>query len=403
MHSREFYRMLAVMLALTGAAAIGQGLAWGVPGIVVALLLGGALTALAAGYTLRRYRRIAQLSEYMAQVYTGGQPPRLSGQTPGELSALQDDLYKITSILQQQASALKADKRFLADSLSDIAHQLRTPLSAILLQCDFLREELPPGEAMEGLAQIETQADRIRWLVESLLRLSRLDAGVVPFEKRELPARQVIQRAAGGLAGLYLKRNVELQVDCPEQLACVCDLEWTAEALANLLKNAAEHTPAGGTVRVEYSPQALYYEFRVQNTGPQMVVAGASDTPLPNGIRQKGAEDDRFTLVLVTSRSAFEASGISFAQGEVRSYAVYWDADDGRAVTKVVAPVLAGCGLTYEIQDYIPTGQTVLLGSGVRILLTPVVCVGAVSALALLVLLRMLRRFSILEGLAQRD
>lgn len=245
----------------------------------------------------------------------------------------------------------------------------------------------------------------------------------------------------------------------------------------------------------ELGEETLLWSF----AGPQMVVAGASDAPLPNGIRQKGAEDDRFTLVLVTSRSAFEASGISFAQGEVRSYAVYWDADDGRAVTKVVAPVLAGCGLTYEIQDYTPTGQTVLLGSGVRILLTvfcggfaavvlltsaanilstvsssmlqrrrelslllsagmsrrqlarmlaweclgygvrgilwgfpagvvlawfladrmlgiplssalspaalltPVVCVGAVSALALLVSLRMLRRFSILEGLAQRD
>lgn len=268
MHSREFYRMLAVMLALTAAAAIGQSLVWGVPGMVVALLLGGALTALAAVYTLRRYRRIGQLSEYLAQVYTGGQPPRLSGQTPGELSALQDDLYKITSILQQQAAALEADKRFLADSLSDIAHQLRTPLSAILLQCDFLREELPPGEAEEGLAQIETQTGRIRWLVEALLRLSRLDAGVVPFEKKEHPARQVLQRAAGGLAEFYLKRGVELQADCPEGLFCVCDLEWTAEALANLFKNAAEHTPPGGRVRVECSCQALYFEFRVQNEGP---------------------------------------------------------------------------------------------------------------------------------------
>lgn len=267
MHSKEFYRMLAVMLALTAAAAIGQSLVWGVPGMVAALLLGGALTALAAVYTLRRYRRIGQLSEYLAQVYTGGQPPRLSGQTPGELSALQDDLYKITSILQQQAAALEADKRFLADSLSDIAHQLRTPLSAILLQCDFLREELPPGEAEEGLAQIETQTGRIRWLVEALLRLSRLDAGVVPFEKKEYPARQVLQRAAGGLAELYLKRGVELQADCPEGLFCVCDLEWTAEALANLLKNAAEHTPPGGRVQVECSRQALYFEFRVQNEG----------------------------------------------------------------------------------------------------------------------------------------
>lgn len=259
--------MLAVMLALTAAAAIGQSLVWGVPGMVAALLLGGALTALAVVYTLRRYRRIGQLSEYLAQVYTGGQPPRLSGQTPGELSALQDDLYKITSILQQQAAALEADKRFLADSLSDIAHQLRTPLSAILLQCDFLREELPPGEAEEGLAQIETQTGRIRWLVEALLRLSRLDAGVVPFEKKEHPARQVLQRAAGGLAEFYLKRGVELQADCPEGLFCVCDLEWTAEALANLLKNAAEHTPPGGRVQVEYSRQALYFEFRVQNEG----------------------------------------------------------------------------------------------------------------------------------------
>ena len=267
MHSMEFYRMLAVMLALTAAAAIGQSLVWGVPGMVAALLLGGALTALAVVYTLRRYRRIGQLSEYLAQVYTGGQPPRLSGQTPGELSALQDDLYKITSILQQQAAALEADKRFLADSLSDIAHQLRTPLSAILLQCDFLREELPPGEAEEGLAQIETQTGRIRWLVEALLRLSRLDAGVVPFEKKEHPARQVLQRAAGGLAEFYLKRGVELQADCPEGLFCVCDLEWTAEALANLLKNAAEHTPPGGRVQVEYSRQALYFEFRVQNEG----------------------------------------------------------------------------------------------------------------------------------------
>lgn len=267
MHSREFYRMLAVMLALTAAAVVGQGIAWGVPGAAAALLLGGVLTALAAVYTLRRYRRIGQLSEYLAQVYTGGQPPRLSGQTPGELSALQDDLYKITSILQQQAAALEADKRFLADSLSDIAHQLRTPLSAILLQCDFLREELPPGEAEEGLDQIEIQTGRIRWLVEALLRLSRLDAGVVPFEKKEHPARQVLQRAAGGLAELYLKRGVELHVDCPEELFCVCDLEWTAEALANLLKNAAEHTLPGGRVQVDCSCQALYFEFRVQNEG----------------------------------------------------------------------------------------------------------------------------------------
>ena len=250
----------------------------------------------------------------------------------------------------------------------------------------------------------------------------------------------------------------------------------------------------------DLSPEELGEETLVWKFGgPQITVAGTSDTPLPNRIRQKGAEDDRLTLVLVTSRSAFEASGISFGQGEIRSYAVYWDVEDGRAITRAIEPILAQSGLRYEIQDFTPTGQTVLLGSGVRILLTvfcggfaavvlltsaanilstvssgmlqrrrelslllsagmsrrqltrmlaleclgysirgilwgipagfvltwlladqilgipllsslspaalltPVICVGAVSALALLVSLRMLRRFSILEGLAQRD
>lgn len=250
----------------------------------------------------------------------------------------------------------------------------------------------------------------------------------------------------------------------------------------------------------DISPQKLGEETLVWKfSGPQMVVAGTSDAPLPNGIRQDPSEENRLVLALVTSRSAFEASGISFGKGEIRSYTVYWDVRDGQEITRAVEPILAGCGLGYTIQDFTPTGHTYLVGNGVRILLTvfcggfaavvlltstanilstvssgmlqrrrelslllsagmsrrqmtrmlaweclgygirgmvwgvpaglalawlltdrvldipllrslspaalltPVVCVGAVSALALLVSLRMLRRFSILEGLSQRD
>lgn len=250
----------------------------------------------------------------------------------------------------------------------------------------------------------------------------------------------------------------------------------------------------------DISPQKLGEETLVWKfSGPQMVVAGTSDAPLPNGIRQDPSEENRLVLALVTSRSAFEASGISFGKGEIRSYTVYWDVRDGQEITRAVEPILAGCGLGYTIQDFTPTGHTYLVGNGVRILLTvfcggfaavvlltstanilstvssgmlqrrrelslllsagmsrrqmtrmlaweclgygirgmvwgvpaglalawlltdrvldipllrslspaalltPVVCVGAVSALALLVSLRMLRRFSILEGLSLRE
>ena len=250
----------------------------------------------------------------------------------------------------------------------------------------------------------------------------------------------------------------------------------------------------------DISPEKLGEETLLWKfSGPQIVVSGSSDSPLPNGIKQDAQEENRLVLVLVTSRSAFEASGISFGKGEIRSYTVYWDTRDGQKITREVEPILAGCGLGYMIQDFTPTGHTYLIGNGVRILLTvfcggfaavvlltstanilstvssgmlqrrrelslllsagmsrrqltrmlaweclgygirgllwgipaglllawlvtevlmtlplssalspaalltPVVCVGAVSALALLVSLRMLRRFSILEGLAQRD
>ncbi len=250
----------------------------------------------------------------------------------------------------------------------------------------------------------------------------------------------------------------------------------------------------------DISPKKLGEETLVWNfSGPQIVVAGTSDAPLPNGIKQDPSEENRLVLALVTSRSAFEASGISFGKGEIRSYAVYWDVRDGQEITRSVEPILAGCGLGYTIQDFTPTGHTYLVGNGVRILLTvfcggfaavvlltstanilstvssgmlqrrrelslllsagmsrrqmtrmlaweclgygvrgllwgipaglllawlvtevlmtlplssalspaalltPVICVGAVSALALLVSLRMLRRFSILEGLSLRE
>ena len=188
MHSREFYRMLAAMLALTAAAAIGQGLAWGVPGAATALVLGGALAALAALYTLRRYRRIGQLSEYLAQVYTGGQPPRLSGQTPGELSALQDDLYKITSILQQQAAALEADKRFLADSLSDIAHQLRTrPFPPFCCNATFCGRSCRPGTRRKALPRSRRRRTASAGWWKRCCAFPGWTRGWCPLKRRSIP------------------------------------------------------------------------------------------------------------------------------------------------------------------------------------------------------------------------
>lgn len=268
MHSREVWGLTAGMLGITAAAGLAGLWLWGAGAAALLWLLGGLLTALAAAFTLWRYRQIGALCRYLAGVYAGGEAVDIRDQRPGELGALKDDLYKITTVLRRQAADLQRQKAFLSETLENIAHQLKTPLAAIQLQTE-LWQSPGTGQAQRArcAAEAARQVERMDWLVKSLLKLSRLEADAVPFERRELPAAEVIRRAARGLLPLLGRRQVELAVHCPQDDLCRCDPAWTAEALTNLIKNCAEHTPPGGRVSVHFAATVLFDEFRVEDTG----------------------------------------------------------------------------------------------------------------------------------------
>lgn len=276
MYSRETWTMAAKMLCLTLAAAVAGGLLCGIGAVLLCAGLGLALTGIAVGGALARLREVAQLSDYLAAVYAGGQTADIRDQRPGELSRLKDDLYKVTTILRQQAAQLEQDKRFLSDTLGNIAHQLKTPLCAILLQTE-LWESGTGSMRDECASQIQQQALRMQWLVQQLLRLSRLDAGVVEFVRQTQSARQLIERAAEGVEPLFRRRQVQLEIRCGDEETCSCDGEWTAQALLNLLQNAAEHTPAGGMVRVVFAASPLDVSFVVEDEG-----GGIPENELPH-------------------------------------------------------------------------------------------------------------------------
>lgn len=272
MRSREAKMFLtslaAAALALTvfGALAVGAGAA------LFAAACGAVCLALSALFCVRRAREIDRLSEYLASVYTGGEILDIRTQREGELNALRDDIYKITTILGEQKAALEADKRLLADFLGDVAHQLKTPLSAIVLQTEVWEDAAVPEEEKTACArQVAEAAERMRWLVEQLLKLCRLDAAVVRFERRETKAEELMSAAARAVAPLCEQRGVTLA--CEGEAFCLCDASWTAEALTNLVKNAAEHTEPGGTVTLSCAQNALYTEFAVENDG----------APIPDG------------------------------------------------------------------------------------------------------------------------
>ena len=159
------------------------------------------------------------------------------------------------------AEDLSRERNALADSLADISHQLKTPLTSLALMTSLVRGALvEDGSHEQELARLRTMErleDRVEWLVSSLLKLARIDAGVVTFARTRVDAALLVERAAEPLAVAFDLADVTLERDVAPGSGFEGDLSWTAEALENVLKNCLEHTPAGGRGRVSCSEGAL--------------------------------------------------------------------------------------------------------------------------------------------------
>ena len=236
MRNREVGCFAAALLGASAAASLLAAALWGVWAALFCLAACLLLCALALAFTRWRYREIARLSRYLMDVYLGKEPVDIRDERPGELSALKDDLYKVTTVLDTQRAALEKDRTFLSDSLSNIAHHLKTPLAAISLQAELWAEPDTPAEMKSACAlTVGEQVDRVQWLVERLLKMSRLDAKAVLFHPEEQPADAVLHRACGSFLAVMGQKNIDFSVDCPDGLICRCDAAWTAEALAKTL------------------------------------------------------------------------------------------------------------------------------------------------------------------------
>ena len=259
---RGLLRWAAATAVLAGAAAVWE------PRAGLAVLAAGAVfTALHLAGLRRRYRQMADLSRELDTMLHGA-PADLGRFREGELAILRSQLAKLTARLQEQADALGRDKRFLADAMADLSHQLRTPLTSLNLVAEMLRaDDLPPARRAELTRSLRGLLLQLEWQVEALLKLSRLDAGTAALAREKVAAAELIRRAAQPLAVAMELRGQTLTVRAGTE-AFTGDPAWTAEALGNLLKNCSEHTPAGGEITVTARETAIFTEFTVTDTGP---------------------------------------------------------------------------------------------------------------------------------------
>lgn len=276
-----------------------------VTGIVSTWLVGG----LALSLFYKRNLRVKELSRYVKEITLGKDRFDFRDHAEGELSILKSDLYKVTTMLRHQSERLSDEKRLLADYLSDISHQLKTPLTSIMMMSDLLKgQHLPEAKRFEFHEQMDTQLERIQWLVTSLLKLSKLDADTVVFKKDKIILKALIEKATLPILILMELKEQALVIDIDEHLTFVGDENWMTEALTNILKNCAEHTPKGGQIRVSTYDNPIYTAIVIEDNGK-----GIDKADLPRIFQRfykgKNASDESVGIGLAMAYSIIKKQG----------------------------------------------------------------------------------------------
>ncbi|MCI8699599.1 MAG: HAMP domain-containing histidine kinase [Oscillospiraceae bacterium] len=183
------------------------------------------------------------------------------------LSAVESRFAHYLAANAVSAQKLQEEKDKIKTLIADISHQTKTPVANILLYAQLLSEQELSPQGRDCAAALEGQVEKLRALIEALVKTSRLEAGVLALHPRAGPLGPVLEEAAAQLAPKAAERRIRLVLS-PTDISAVFDPKWTGEALCNLLDNAVKYTPAGGRVTVEAVSYQLFCRIDVTDTGP---------------------------------------------------------------------------------------------------------------------------------------
>ncbi|OAB44820.1 sensor histidine kinase [Paenibacillus glacialis] len=231
--------------------------------ITAALLIGCCIM-----FTRWRYREIEKLSGDLRRISAGDYALDVRNNQEGELSILRSDIYKVTLMLSEQRSLLQHEKVQLTNAISDISHQLKTPLTSMTMMADLLSEpELPSSKRAEFTRNIRIQLERIGWLVSSLLKFSKIDAGTAHFKRDHISVDRLVRKALEPVLIPMDIKEQTLTIEGEDSVTFIGDLNWTTEAIINILKNGVEHTHEGGEISISFTENTLFTEIIIADNG----------------------------------------------------------------------------------------------------------------------------------------
>ena len=240
------------------------------------LLAGTLLTACALFWlfllTLFFAKRLSQftsgLCQTMDSMITGGQEPARAEDRETIFARISYRLSRLYNILQENRCRVDEERRELQTLVSDISHQVKTPVANLKMVTDtLLAKPVTEQERRDFLQGIRSQTDKLEFLVQSMGKASRLETGAITLEKKDGPLLDTLAQAMSGIVYGAEQKGISVEVQCPEDLRVSHDSKWTAEALFNLLDNAVKYTPAGGRICVSVEQWEMYVKLDVADTG----------------------------------------------------------------------------------------------------------------------------------------
>ena len=253
------------------------------------------------------YNDIKDMTDYVYHSSEGIDFEMKKRNQEGQIGLLKTELLKMTNILKEKVDLLNKEKIFLNDTISDISHQLKTPMTSLIILNDLMYGEISKETKHEFLNKIKSQLTRMEWLIKSMLKLSKIEAKVIDFNKEKVNVKELITRAIQPSLILIELKNINISISGEEDITYIGDINWSTEALVNVIKNCVEHTPTGGNLDIKYEQNPLYLEIIIKDDGE-----GIDKKDLPHIFKRfyKGksnSKEDSVGIGLAMAKSIIES------------------------------------------------------------------------------------------------
>ncbi len=223
-------------------------------------------------YNAKKEKKIRELTHYMQELNHRNYKLGIELNGEGEISLLRNEIYKTTIMLREESELLKKDKEILKENIAEISHQLKTPLTSILIMLDNILENPNMEEVtkQDFIHNAHKQVENINFLIVSLLKIARFDADVVTFNQETISVNELFSTVFEHLKPLTQQKKVNIELKCPKKASFLGDFHWEVEAFSNLLKNAIEYSKENGSIFIDVVANSLYTKIKIQDEGKGM-------------------------------------------------------------------------------------------------------------------------------------